>query len=302
MSAKKVKNIIPINNGVKFLFVVFAVMVVFSGKISSNQALSLAEDQVNSIVSSQGLIATSTDISFDNGIYKVLIDISQGEMSDTAEVYLTRDGKLMIVGNVYETDGLQKGPSRTEFDLDGSELSIGNPNAPVTVIEFSDLQCPFCKKFYDLTLKDLKTNYIDTGKVYFVYKHFPLSFHPSAQIAGEATECANEQGVWYEYHENVFYENDEFLNACRDPLTPAKNCNFGVNELKQWAIGIVSDTSAFNECLDSGKYTDKVDADFNEGKSVGVSGTPASFVNGILVSGAQPYESFKVLIDSELRD
>ena len=80
-------------------------------------------------------------------------------------------------------------------------------------------------------------------------KHFPLSFHPSAKIASEATECANEQDVWYEYHENVFYENDKFLNACRDPLTPAKNCNFGVNELKQWAIGIVSDTSAFNECF-----------------------------------------------------
>ena len=287
MSAKKVKNITPINNGVKFLFAVFAVMVVFSGTISSNQALSLAEDQVNSIVSSQGLIATSTDISFENGIYKVLIDISQGEISEAAEVYLTRDGKLMIVGNVYETDALQKGPSRTEFDLDGSELSIGNPNAPVTVIEFSDLQCPFCKRFYELTVKDLKTNYIDTGKVYFVYKHFPLAFHPSAQIAGEATECANEQGVWYEYHEEIYN---------------SQNGDFGVSELKQWAIGIVSDTSAFNECLDSRKYLDKVNADMIEGQSVGVSGTPASFVNGILVSGAQPYATFKNIIDSELSD
>jgi len=285
MSAKKTKKVQPINKGVKFLFAVFAVIIVFSGTISSNQALSLAEDQVNSIVSSQGLIATSTNISFENGIYKVLIDISQGELSKSADVYLTRNGKLMIVGTVYETDSLQEGPSRTEFDLDGSELSIGNPNAPVTVIEFSDLQCPFCKKFYDSTLKDLKTNYIDTGKVYFVYKHFPLSFHPSAQIAGEATECANEQGVWYEYHEEIYN---------------SQNGDFGVSELKQWAIGIVSDATAFNECLDSRKYSNKVNADMIEGQSIGVSGTPASFVNGILVSGAQPYESFKVLVDSEL--
>jgi len=287
MSEKSAKNETPLDNGVKFLFAVFAVIVVFSGTISSNQALSLAEDQVNSIVSSQGLIATSTDISFENGIYKVLIDISQGEISEAAEVYLTRDGKLMIVGNVYETDDFQKGPSRTEFDLDGSELSIGNPDAPVTVIEFSDLQCPFCKRFYELTVKDLKTNYIDTGKVYFVYKHFPLAFHPSAQIAGEATECANEQGVWYEYHEEIYN---------------SQNGDFGVSELKQWAIGIVSDTSAFNECLDSRKYLDKVNADMIEGQSVGVSGTPASFVNGILVSGAQPYATFKNIIDLELSD
>ena len=287
MNAKKTKKVQPINNGVKFLFAVFAVIIVFSGTISSNQALSLAEDQVNSIVSSQGLIATSTNISFENGIYKVLMDISQGEMSKSAEVYLTRNGKLMIVGTVYETDSLQEGPSRTEFDLDGSELSIGNPDAPVTVIEFSDLQCPFCKKFYDSTIKDLKTNYIDTGKVYFVYKHFPLSFHPSAQIAGEATECANEQGVWYEYHEEIYN---------------SQNGDFGVSELKQWSIGIVSDTSAFNECLDSRKYSNKVNADMIEGQAVGVSGTPASFVNGILVSGAQPYATFKNLVDSELSE
>ena len=133
----------------------------------------------------------------------------------------------------------------------------------------------------------MKTNYIDTGKVYFVYKHFPLSFHSSAQIASEATECANEQGVWYEYHEKIFN---------------SQNNDFGVSELKQWAIGIVSDTSTFNECLDSGKYSDKVNADIIEGKSVGVSGTPASFVNGILVSGAQPYAAFKNIVDSELSE
>ena len=130
------KKVQPFNNGVKFLFAVFAIMILFSGTISSNQALSVAEQQVKSIVSAQGLDATATDISFENGIYKVLVNINQGALVNSAEVYLTRDGKLMIVGNVYETEGLQEGPSRTKFELDGSELSIGDPNAPVTVIEF----------------------------------------------------------------------------------------------------------------------------------------------------------------------
>jgi len=287
MSAKKTKKVQPINKGVKFLFGVFAVMILFSGTISSNQAMSLAEDKVNELVYSQGLTAESTEIIFENGIYIVTMEIGQGELKQSANVYLTKDGKLLIVGTVYEINDSQNVPSRTEFELDGSELSIGDPTAPVIVIEFSDFQCPFCARFYDSTVKDLKTNYIDTGKVYFVYKHFPLSFHSSAQIASEATECANEQGVWYEYHEKIFN---------------SQNNDFGVSELKQWAIGIVSDTSTFNECLDSGKYSDKVNADIIEGKSVGVSGTPASFVNGILVSGAQPYAAFKNIVDSELSE
>ena len=287
MGAKKAKKVQPINKGVKFLFAVFAVMILFSGTISPDKAMSLAEDKANILVSSQGLTAESIEIVFENGIYIITMEVGQGEFKQSAPVYLTKDGKLLIVGTVYEINDSQNVPSRTEFELDGSELSIGDPTAPVIVIEFSDLQCPFCKRFYDSTVKDLKTNYIDTGKVYFVYKHFPLSFHPSAQIAGEAIECANEQGVWYEYHEKIFN---------------SQNGDFGVSELNQWAIGIVPDTSAFNTCLNSGKYADKVSSDMTEGQSVGVSGTPATFVNGILVSGAQPYETFKVLVDSELSE
>jgi len=275
----------PVDKGLVFLFGVFAVTMLFSGIISPNQAMTIAENQVQLIVSPQGLTATATNIIIENGIYKVEVDISQGELVQSAEVYLTRDGKLLIVGNTYETTALEKGVDRVNFELDGSELGIGDPNAPITIIEFSDLQCPFCYNFYENTIKDLKINYIDTGKVYYVYKHFPLSFHPAASIASEAVECANEQDVWYEYHIKVF---------------DAQDGDFNEFDLKRWAIGIVPDSAAFGTCLDSGKYADKVNADMIEGQSVGVSGTPATFVNGIMIPGAQPYPAFKELIDSEL--
>jgi protein-disulfide isomerase len=296
MSSKKTTKPKQLDKGVKFLFSIFAVIILFSGTISSNNALSLAENQVTDIVASQGLIATATDVLFDNGIYKVTLDIGHVDHPhQAAEVYLTKNGKLMIVGTAYETDGsvIESIPSRTEFELDGSELSMGDPNAPVTVIEFSDFQCPFCRRFYTATIQDLKTNYIDTGKVYFVYKHFPLSFHPAAQKSAEAVECANEQGKWIEMHDKIYDEQEKQGQG---------TIQYTTVDIKTWARSIVIDSTEFNTCLDSGKYAEKVSDDMAEGQSVGVSGTPASFVNGILVSGAQPYDSFKTLVDSELSE
>ena len=294
MSAKKTKKAQPINKGVKFLFAVFAIMILFSGSISSNQALSLAETQVGSIVSAQGLIATATNISFESGIYKVTLEIGHVDHPhQSTEIYLTNDGELMIVGTVYEIGTGSVESSRVEFELDGTELSIGDPNAPVTVVEFSDFQCPFCRRFYTDTVQDLKTNYIDTGKVYFVYKHFPLSFHPAAQKSAESVECANEQGKWVELHDKLFDEQGKEGQG---------TVQYTTNDIKTWASEIVDDASAFNTCLDSSKYASKVASDMAEGQSLGVSGTPASFVNGILISGAQPYATFKNLVDSELSE
>ncbi len=296
MSPKKTTKPKQLDKGVKFLFGIFAVIIFLSGTISSNNAMAIAENQVSSIVASQGLIASATDVTFENGIYKVTLDVGHiDHPHQTAEVYLTKDGKIMVVGTAYETDGSTESvaPSREEFELDGSELSMGDPNAPVTVIEFSDFQCPFCRKFYTATVQDLKTNYIDTGKVYFVYKHFPLSFHPAAQKSAEAVECANEQDKWVEMHDKIFDEQEKQGQG---------TIQYTASDIKTWARSVVSDTTAFNTCLDSGKYSEKVAVDMVEGQASGVSGTPASFVNGILVSGAQPYESFKTLVDSELSE
>ncbi len=161
---------------------------------------------------------------------------------------------------------------------------MGNPDAPVTIIEYSDFQCPFCGRFFQQTLPLIKENYIKTGKAKLEYKHFPLSFHQYAQKAAEAAECAGEQGKFWEMHDKIF-ENQQALDT---------------ESLKSYARDIGLNGDQFDSCLDSGKYASKVQQDFNDGREAGVSGTPTLFVNGQKIVGAQPFETFKNAIEAEL--
>ena len=170
--------------------------------------------------------------------------------------------------------------------LDKDAYYEGDENAPVTVVVFDDFQCPFCKKFFDETLPKLKEDYIDTGKVKYVFRHFPLSFHQNAQKAAEAAECAGEQGKFWEMHDMLYSHQDAL----------------SVDDLKNYASQLGLDTEQFNQCLDSGKYKDKVQNDFNMGVQVGVSGTPTFFINGEKLVGAQPYSVFQQVIDSKLQN
>src|SRR3989344_4508365 len=129
---------------------------------------------------------------------------------------------------------------------------LGKDDAPVTVIEFSDFQCPFCARFREETFYQIKTNYIDTGKVKFVYRDFPLSsIHPMAEKGAEAAECANEQGKFWEYHDVLFDKQDEWTTV-------------GVTKLKDYAKELSLDTDKFNKCLDDAKYASEVSKDFND--------------------------------------
>jgi len=166
------------------------------------------------------------------------------------------------------------------FNIAKSDHVSGDFNAPITLVEFSDFECPFCARHYP-TMKQILSNY--QGKVRLVYKHYPLSFHPNAQKAAESSECADEQGKFWEYHDKIFENQASGLN---------------VDKFKQWAVELKLNAKKFNDCLDTGKYAAKVQADFQEGVQKGVNGTPATFINGQLVSGAMPYESFKQIIDS----
>ena len=177
----------------------------------------------------------------------------------------------------------QAAQARGEISVDDDPMK-GDVNAPVTIVEFSDFECPFCARFYSQTLKQLEEEYIDTGKVKLVFRDFPLGFHQNAQKASEAAECANEQGKFWEMHDAIF-ENQQSLS---------------IASLKQWAGNLGIDTNKFNNCLDSGKYAEEVQNDFKEGSSYGVSGTPSFFINGIPMVGAQPFSAFKQIIDSEL--
>jgi protein-disulfide isomerase len=157
----------------------------------------------------------------------------------------------------------------------------GPANAPVEIIEFSDFQCPFCERAFPVVGQVLST-YGD--KIHFVYRHYPLTMHPQARPAAEASQCAAEQGKFWEYHDQLF-QNQSRLS---DP------------DLKQHAAQLGLNTAQFNTCVDSHKYKSLVDADIHAGDEAGVNGTPAFFINGRVLSGAQPYSAFKRIIDDEL--
>lgn len=173
------------------------------------------------------------------------------------------------------------------------EVSLGNAaikgdkNAPVTMLEFSDFECPFCGRFFLNTMPQIVSEYIDKGKVKLAFRHFPLGFHANAKPAAMATECAREQGgdeMFYKFHDKIFTDQQ----------------SLSVDNLKKWAGELGLKTAKFNDCLDTKKYEKQVDADLADGQSFGVSGTPAFFINGRLISGAQPFAAFKTVIDEEL--
>lgn len=168
---------------------------------------------------------------------------------------------------------------------------LGDKDAPVVIVEFSDYQCPFCRSFWRDTLPLIKSEYIDTGKVRFVYRDFPLDMHPGAMPAAQATECAEEQGKFWEMHDKIFIEQEKQGGG---------TVQFGVDDIKKWAGGIGLNISELSSCLDSQKYAEEVKKDLKDGQTAGVSGTPGFFVNGRLVVGAQPFSVFKTIIDEEL--
>lgn len=157
----------------------------------------------------------------------------------------------------------------------------GPDNAKVTIVEFSDFECPFCSKAED-SVNQVMEQY--AGKVKLVFRHFPLSFHPHAAKAAEAAMCAEEQGKFWEMHK-VLFANQQKL---------------GVEDLKAHATTLGLDAAKFNACLDGGSKKALVDADQKAGAEAGVNGTPAFFINGKLLSGALPFPEFKKVIDAEL--
>jgi len=159
----------------------------------------------------------------------------------------------------------------------------GDKNAKVTLIEYSDFQCPFCSRHVP-TLDKILADY--QGKVRLVFRNFPLtSLHPYAQKAAEAAECAGDQNKFWEMHDKLF--------ANQDALT--------VDNLKQYAKDLGLDSSKFDSCLDSGKYVERISTQATEAQAAGITGTPGTFVGSTLVKGAYPYDTFKQIIDSLLK-
>ncbi|PID85664.1 MAG: hypothetical protein CSB13_07185 [Chloroflexi bacterium] len=175
---------------------------------------------------------------------------------------------------------------------DTGAFAMGDPDAPITIIEYTDYQCPFCTRHFVETLPLLKENFIDTGKVYYVVKDFPLTnIHPQATKAGEAARCAGEQDAYMPMHDAIFAGQ-----AAWSGNPDAANLFIG------YAADLGLDKEAFSECLNSGRLETAVLDNMNEGASFGVTGTPAFFINGILVSGALPYDSFEQGLNNMLAE
>ena len=169
---------------------------------------------------------------------------------------------------------------------------LGDPDAPVTIIEFSDFQCPFCRIFWRDTLPSIEKEYINTGKVRFVYRDYPLPSHPMAVSFAEATECADDQDSYWEMHDMIFEEQEKLGEGTITSIT--------AEELSEWADELDLDVEEFDACMEEHKYLDEISKDTEDGNKAGVSGTPIFFINGEMVRGALPFESFKTVIDGKL--
>ena len=289
---------VPSHNWAIFSYILIVALIILlimnfkggtTGNVISETTLKpQIENFINSQLTDGG--ATIQDLKKESGIYIATISIE----GDIVPLYFTTDGKFITQGTPLKSitgtqpNNLENNDNNPEKFIDVSEdddAVLGNKNAPVTIIEFSDFQCPFCEKFFTESFSQIKTNYIDTGKVKLVFRDFPLtSIHQYAETAAEATECVRTKGgdtAFWKMHDKIF-ENQASLSE---------------DNLKKWAkdFGYNIDT-----CLANGEKTAEVNKDLSDGSAAGVSGTPSFFINGKMVEGAVPYSVFESEINAAL--
>jgi protein-disulfide isomerase len=172
----------------------------------------------------------------------------------------------------------------TRYNVDdGGNPSLGPATAPITIIEFSDYQCPYCSQWYNQVYQRLMQTYPD--KIRFVYRDFPLNnIHSEAEAAAEAADCAGEQGRYYDYHDKLFSGEVDLSSAAYTQYAQ----ELGLNQVK------------FKDCMSSQRFKNEVTTDYQSATKLGVRSTPTFFINGIILIGAQPFESFQTVIDKEL--
>lgn len=194
---------------------------------------------------------------------------------------LPQQGSAQGSGNFSET-GTAPSLSPVQVPIAGRPYS-GPDDAAVTLVEFTDYQCPFCARYFRQTLPSILSEYGD--RIKYVVFNYPIpSLHPFAHKAAEAAECAYDQGKFWEYHDLLF-NNQQSL---------------GSESLKQYALDLELDTGTFDSCLDSAAKAEQVLADFQIGQDLGITGTPTFFINGTRMVGAQPFSSFQAAIEVAL--
>jgi protein-disulfide isomerase len=196
-----------------------------------------------------------------------------------------RDQLSVLIEKLKKDHGVQvtlQAPNLPRVEVAAKGPARGPENAPITIVEFSDFQCPYCGREAPVVDRLMKEY---DGKVRLVFRHFPLNFHPNAQKAAEAGACAADQGKFWEMHDKIFGNQQKLA----------------VDDLKGFAKEVGLDGKKFDHCLDAGEKKALVEADAKAGEEAGVSGTPAFFVNGIFINGAVPYEQFKDTVERELK-
>jgi protein-disulfide isomerase len=246
---------------------------------------SITKDQVLAEIKPTPVTDAEVDAFYEQN--KAQIPRPKEQVAAQIKTYLEQQGQQKARSAYYEN--LQKKykvdikmePVRVEVAASGPATG-GPATAPVTIVEFSDFQCPFCSRLTP-TLDQVKKKYGD--KVRIVFRQFPLPMHQNAQKAAEAALCANDQGKFWQLHDAMF-SNQSAL---------------GVDQLKAKAVELGLKAEDFNKCLDSGAKVAVVEADKKAGSEAGVNGTPAMFINGRFLNGAVPIENVTSVIDDELR-
>ncbi len=233
------------------------------------------------------------------------VDVMKGHIGRLVQYLQQRDSQSIapqappqLAPPVAQAQSAQPGaaasPVTAKINLAGAP-SLGRADAPVTIIEFSDFECPFCQRFNKTTLPEIKRDYVDSGKVRYVFLDFPLEqMHPKARKAAEAAGCAAEQGKFWQMHDILF------------EVSP----NLDLRLYPEYAKKLKLESAAFEQCLGSGKQSPRINAGLASGRSVGINATPSFIITktdggdiatgGVIVTGAQPYERFKDAIEQAL--
>ena len=229
------------------------------------------------------------------------VDVMKGHIGRLVQYLQQRDSQSIapqappqLAPPVAQAPTAQPGAVTAKINLAGAP-SLGRADAPVTIIEFSDFECPFCQRFNKTTLPEIKRDYVDSGKVRYVFLDFPLEqMHPKARKAAEAAGCAAEQGKFWEMHDILF----------------EVSTNLDLRLYPEYAKKLKLESAAFEQCLGSGKQSARINAGLASGRSVGINATPSFIITktdggdiatgGVIITGVQPYERFKDAIEQAL--
>jgi len=261
----------------------------FEANQNNNEKISVKKSTFNGLII--GLILVVAVAAFFAGSYTSNLNSNEISQEDLEAVIAKLE--LKILQNQLPTE---QSKITIKISADNDPI-IGNPDAPITIIEFSDFQCPFCARFYTQTLPLIHEEYIESGKVKLVFRDYPIqSIHPNAVPAAVASECANEQGKFKEMHDMLFENQSEWS---RQDTTDV------LSLFSQYATKIQLEQETFDSCLINGKYLEEIKKDLDDGRDYGVSGTPGFFVGNdqigyVELRGAQPFDSFKKIIDAQL--